>query len=158
MRLRNVIERSWLACRMALPTRFVRSPYGFLLRKRPGEFAFASAVRRTKSELFIFETLKRIDGRFTFLDIGANFGAYALLAHQLPSCTAVFAFEPVPETFAHLVDNIARNGATKVVPIAGAISGAAIVRLISIRRIRAWRICRAAAPSLRRPSATPRWK
>ena len=48
-----------------------------------------------------------------FLDIGANVGLYSLIACQNPGIKAAYAFEPVPETFGFLVDNLKRNGADK---------------------------------------------
>ena len=49
-------------------------------------------------------------GPFTFLDIGANMGWYALnLAARFPAAR-VHAFEPVPATFRSLERNLALNG------------------------------------------------
>jgi len=54
------------------------------------------------------------DGRFTFLDIGANGGWYALnLGLRFPAAT-VHAFEPVPATFASLARNLEANGLPNV--------------------------------------------
>ena len=51
---------------------------------------------------------------FTFLDIGANMGWYALsLAQRFPAAT-VHAFEPVPATFRILERNLALNGFANV--------------------------------------------
>ena len=47
---------------------------------------------------------------FTFLDIGANVGWYALnVARRFPAAV-VHAFEPVPGIFANLAKNVAANG------------------------------------------------
>jgi FkbM family methyltransferase len=54
------------------------------------------------------------DGPFTFLDIGANGGWYALnLAQRFPAAT-VHAFEPVPATFRGLALNLEANGFSNV--------------------------------------------
>ena len=51
---------------------------------------------------------------FTFLDIGANMGWYALnVAARFPAAS-VHAFEPVPATFRSLEKNLAANGFTNV--------------------------------------------
>jgi FkbM family methyltransferase len=47
------------------------------------------------------------------LDIGANMGLYSLIACTNPGIRAVYAFEPVPETFQYLVDNLERNAADR---------------------------------------------
>jgi FkbM family methyltransferase len=49
----------------------------------------------------------------TFLDIGANIGLYSLIACKNPAIHAVYAFEPVPETFRYLLENIRRNAADR---------------------------------------------
>lgn len=51
------------------------------------------------------------------LDIGANLGAIALAMSALAREGKVFAFEPVPETFAFLEQNLAANRVTNVVAI-----------------------------------------
>jgi FkbM family methyltransferase len=43
-----------------------------------------------------------------FVDIGANVGSYTLLASGVVGATAM-AFEPVPSTFRHLVNNVRAN-------------------------------------------------
>ncbi len=43
-----------------------------------------------------------------FFDIGANIGSYALVASEQPRAN-VFAFEPHPETFRYLSENLALN-------------------------------------------------
>ncbi len=45
----------------------------------------------------------------TFVDVGANIGAYSLLMTTLPSIKKVHAFEPSPETFGELQRNIELN-------------------------------------------------
>jgi FkbM family methyltransferase len=57
---------------------------------------------------WIVRTVKPDD---TLYDIGANVGAYALIAAAATAGRArVYAFEPVPSTFADLVENIFLNG------------------------------------------------
>lgn len=54
----------------------------------------------------------------TFVDIGAHVGYFSMLASQLVGPSgAVFAFEPEPRNFAHLLEHIEVNGATNVRPL-----------------------------------------
>jgi FkbM family methyltransferase len=48
-----------------------------------------------------------------FLDIGSNIGLYSLIACRNPGIRAVYAFEPVPETFGYLVQNLRKNAADR---------------------------------------------
>lgn len=45
----------------------------------------------------------------TCLDIGANIGLASLVMAELVPAGTIFSFEPKPETFAHLEDNVDRN-------------------------------------------------
>jgi FkbM family methyltransferase len=59
---------------------------------------------------FVMHALRPSD---LFFDIGANVGAYTVLASGVAGAS-VLAFEPVPSTFRHLQDNIALNNLTSV--------------------------------------------
>jgi FkbM family methyltransferase len=48
----------------------------------------------------------------TFLDIGANIGAYSMLATKIPTVERIIAFEPNPHAAVELRANAALNGAT----------------------------------------------
>jgi FkbM family methyltransferase len=55
--------------------------------------------------------------RCNFLDIGANCGFYSLaFSKQFPGIEGV-AFEPIPETFKYLRENLALNGVSLVKPV-----------------------------------------
>jgi FkbM family methyltransferase len=54
---------------------------------------------------FLLHFLREEDA---FADVGANIGSYTILASGHAG-SKTFSFEPVPSTFAHLVDNIAIN-------------------------------------------------
>lgn len=57
------------------------------------------------------------------LDIGANMGWYSLLAErQARGDVDVFAFEPDPDNFRLLTENLALNGARRVTPLQRAVS------------------------------------
>jgi FkbM family methyltransferase len=104
----------------ALPST-VQSVYGPVLIADYGDTTFELSVRGRYGNL-IPKTLAAIDRPFVFLDIGANAGIFSLVADTLPRCLAVFAFEPVPATFARLVGNIWKNNARKIVPVCAAVS------------------------------------
>lgn len=56
------------------------------------------------------EIMSVTNERFCLFDIGANLGYYSLaLLKRFPDATA-YAFEPIPDTFAYLMDNISLNG------------------------------------------------
>lgn len=46
----------------------------------------------------------------TFIDVGANIGAYSLFLSSLPTIRNVHAFEPSPDSFHELTQNIRLNG------------------------------------------------
>lgn len=68
--------------------------------------------------LFDFEEmaflLHFLNSESTFLDIGANVGAYSLLASGVKGAQS-YAIEPVPETYKYLVNNIQLNRLTSKV-------------------------------------------
>jgi FkbM family methyltransferase len=54
---------------------------------------------------FVLHLLRQTD---LFVDVGANVGAYTVLASGVAGSMSI-AFEPVPDTFTHLLRNIAVN-------------------------------------------------
>jgi FkbM family methyltransferase len=48
-------------------------------------------------------------------DVGANIGVFALVMGRLAARGQVFAFEPAPENYDYLLENLRRNGARNVV-------------------------------------------
>lgn len=61
------------------------------------------------------------DSAKTVLDIGANFGLFALLAGLSNSDARCFAFEPMPNQFAALERNIQRNPSASVTAVRAAV-------------------------------------
>lgn len=55
---------------------------------------------------FVLHLLRKDD---VMLDIGANIGSYTILAGAVIGAK-VFSFEPIPQTFRHLIDNVNING------------------------------------------------
>jgi FkbM family methyltransferase len=76
------------------------------------ELVRASAAKKEPWTVSWIEALRPGDVLF---DLGANVGAYALIAAKQPARIHVFAFEPSFENYAALCRNIARNGCGDVV-------------------------------------------
>ncbi len=54
----------------------------------------------------------------TVVDAGANIGFYSLMASQeIGPAGRIFSFEPVPETFARLTENVERNALNNITPV-----------------------------------------
>lgn len=71
-------------------------------------------------------------------DVGANVGAYTLLAAKLVPQTTVVAFEPYIATFSHLWENIALNQCSEqVTPLCVALSGSSAIENLGISDPRA---------------------
>jgi FkbM family methyltransferase len=58
---------------------------------------------------------QRHDGEAVFVDIGAHWGLYALVAHQSRMFDRIVAFEPDPTNFGQLQANLFLNGATTAI-------------------------------------------
>ncbi|MCC6403222.1 MAG: FkbM family methyltransferase [Fimbriimonadaceae bacterium] len=73
-----------------------------------------------------------------FWDVGANVGAYTVLAAKLCSDATVVAWEPFIPTFAHLWENLALNGcAAQVLPLEMGLSDASAVSALAVHDPRA---------------------
>ena len=71
-------------------------------------------------------------------DIGANVGAYSILAAKLCPGASVISFEPFIPNFAHLWDNIVLNGVTaQVFPVCVGLSDTTAPTALSIKGPRA---------------------
>ena len=67
---------------------------------------------------FLMRTLEFHDGDVA-LDVGANIGWYSLILDRIAGAARarIYAFEPDPENFALLEENVRRNGARRVHPV-----------------------------------------
>ena len=66
----------------------------------------------------------------TIVDVGANIGMISIMiARQNPTCT-VYAFEPMPMTYAYLAQNIHLNGTYNVLPFQMGVAGVSKVAVI----------------------------
>lgn len=62
----------------------------------------------------------------TVVDIGANIGAFAVLAGSIVGPAGrVIAIEPMPDTFKRLQENLSLNGLTHVIPVGAAVDSRA---------------------------------
>lgn len=84
------------------------SAYGVLLKANWSDRTFVRAFRASYGRA-LSDLLTQRTAPYVFVDIGANQGIFTLVAAAAPACRQVFAFEPVAETFARLVDNVALN-------------------------------------------------
>lgn len=126
--MRARLAQALRAARLALPGRYARSAYGPLMVKRPKDLTFQFSVDGETGYYGsqIRDLIRWQEAEFVFLDIGANQGIFSLIAATHPRCSAVLAFEPVPDTFAALVENIEVNGlGAKITPFCGAVSARA---------------------------------
>lgn len=92
-----------------LPHDAVRSHYGVLLAKNPGDVTHRFAVLG-KYGTFLQEIIAALPEDGCFVDIGANQGIFTLIAARHLERGEVHAFEPNPEIHRLLAGNIALNG------------------------------------------------
>ena len=90
---------------------YLLSVYGVWMRDRWDDLTYRACVQGLYG--FFYADWLREQEDCILLDIGANMGLYSLIACKNPGVRAVYAFEPVPETFRYLVDNLKRNGANR---------------------------------------------
>ncbi len=96
--------------------RSVQSHYGPRLARMAGDSAHAYCATGAYGE-FVAKAVRDLDHESQFIDIGSNQGLFALVAAGQPLYKRIIAFEPNPELFAILIQNIQLNGATNVVPM-----------------------------------------
>ena len=60
-------------------------------------------------ELFLLNKLNNSKILKCVFDVGANIGTYSLLARDINKKCLIFAFEPVPETFSDLKENVSNR-------------------------------------------------
>lgn len=77
---------------------------GIVLRDREGTASGTIAV------VFIRKQYGSVEGKSTIVEIGANIGTFAIYAAASDSNVRLYSYEPMPENYKVLVDNIAANG------------------------------------------------
>ena len=65
---------------------------------------------KNNGELFILNKLNDSNNLNSIFDVGANVGTYSLLARDINKKCLIYAFEPVPETFIDLQENVSNKG------------------------------------------------
>lgn len=68
-----------------------------------------------RDQIVYFFNMARCGGADIFLDIGTNFGFYALTATKTGDFAEIHALEPQPETYRQLVANIQANSLTDII-------------------------------------------
>jgi len=101
------------------PFKFHRSRYGPLLTGDKGDLTYSFSLAGAYGT-FIRDEIQQSPKESVFIDIGANGGLYSLIAAEA-NMEAVYAIEPNPSTFCHLVTNIARNGHKNITALCTAI-------------------------------------
>lgn len=101
-------------------TSYAKSVYGVWLKNRLGDLTWKFAVQG-KYGFFYSNWLKKQE-KSIFIDIGANIGLYSLIAGTNPNIKAIYSFEPHPETYQYLTDNIKINQVSYCTPYKLAIS------------------------------------
>lgn len=99
---------------------YTKSTYGMWLKNRQGDLTWRFAIQG-KYGFFYADWLKK-QKESIFIDIGANIGLYSLIASTNYNFKAIYSFEPHPETYQYLVDNIKVNHASNCMPHRLAIS------------------------------------
>jgi FkbM family methyltransferase len=110
----------------------LRSDYGPRFMMNYGDATFQCYISSWYGK-FYWRHLSSIDRPFVFVDVGANQGLYSICASQNTANVATFAFEPVPQTFEFLRQNVELNGVQdKCVLVNKALSSESAFREISI--------------------------
>ncbi len=107
----------------ALSLEEVRSPHGPILSADPQDFTSALAISGAYGR-DISDHIAGLPPDASFIDIGASYGLFTLLAAQQLSQGQVLAFEPNPNVFAHLLRGLRLNGVDNVSAVNSAIGPA----------------------------------
>ncbi|TXI38472.1 MAG: FkbM family methyltransferase [Methylophilus methylotrophus] len=101
-------------------TSYAKSVYGVWLKNRSGDLTWKFAVQG-KYGFYYSDWLKKQQASI-FIDIGANIGLYSLIAGTNHNFKAIYSFEPHPDTYQYLTDNIKINQVNNCIPYKLAIS------------------------------------
>ena len=110
------------------------------IHMRLGSFPEFQRMRSCASEPWTIQWIEEwLEQDDVLYDIGANVGAYSLVAARSPKAGArVFAFEPVYSTFAALTENVIINGlADRVAPIPVALGSRTALDTLNLRILEA---------------------
>lgn len=129
-KVRNfIIKTKWKLARL-FEFKTVRSAYGPKFHANYDDATFQFYITGFYGK-FLSNQISAIRQPFIFLDVGANQGLYSLIANQNVHCKAIYAFEPVAQTYKNLKSNIELNRANKVKVFNYAISNTSDSKQIS---------------------------
>lgn len=121
-KIKNKYLRLKLKFFKLLNKKFVKSTYGIYLKANYDDVTFKLCVLGCYGD-FYFKRLNSINQEFVFIDIGANQGLFSIIASKNSKNVKCYSFEPVPNTFSFLKENIRFNHSeNKCFPINKAIS------------------------------------
>ncbi len=86
----------------------VRSHHGPILCGNPNDFTSALAISGAYGRL-LSDHINRLQPNVTFVDIGASYGLFTVLASQRLTQGHVLAFEPNPDVYKRLVEALRLN-------------------------------------------------
>jgi FkbM family methyltransferase len=95
---------------------------GLRFHVRRGTWADEAVIRHVVGDREYHPPGYEIGADDVVVDVGANIGAFAVTASRAAANGRVFAFEPEPENFALLCDNVDRNGCHNVTPVRAAVA------------------------------------
>jgi FkbM family methyltransferase len=110
------------------------SCHGLLLKVPGKDITILPSLLNQAYEEFELQLLERLlRPGMIFVDVGANIGIYSsIAARSIAPLGTVYSFEPVPENFTILKDNLTSNGLTNVIleqVAVGEINGVSILYL-----------------------------
>jgi FkbM family methyltransferase len=120
-RTKRILNRLYWKFARLLKLKTVRSAYGPKFYANYSDTTFQFYITGFYGT-FLASQISALSKPFVFMDVGANQGLYSLLANHNAQCQAIYAFEPVAETYKKLEQNVALNHAEKVKVLNYAIS------------------------------------
>jgi FkbM family methyltransferase len=134
--LRLTFPRRWYRQRLLLwlmrsPLGYLRSAYGPYLVNRGPDQTYRTSLRGAYGSL-IPDAIAVQQAPFTFIDIGANTGVFSLVAAADQRCERAVAFEPNPNVYRNLEENIRLNHAAVTAYPLGISSGEPGTRVLHV--------------------------
>lgn len=103
-----------------LPYKTVRSYYGPVMVSLPQDVTNVYAISGNYGHV-IYDHIKSLPQDSVFIDVGANYGLYSLVAANQLEKGKVISFEPNPAIYPLFSENIALNDAKNVSPVQAAV-------------------------------------
>ncbi len=98
-----------------LPISYIRSFYGTIIKSNPCDKTNIYAISGEYGDV-ISNHIKSLPNNCAFIDIGANYGLYSLLAGQVLTNGRVLSFEPNPLIYNHFISAIYKNNLKNIIP------------------------------------------